>query len=86
MSLTDEEREKVDALKRRQIFLDNRAEKYRIIELAEREFTDTLREDEEVLEADREAVDLVKIDLLAKQDAEIREAELLDIALTELEK
>lgn len=85
MTLTDEEREKVDALKRHETFLQNRKEKYRIIELAEREFTDTLREDEEVLDEDREAVDLAKADLQSEEDAKAREAELLAIALSELE-
>lgn len=91
MSLTDLEREKVDALKRREIFLRNRAEKYRIIELAEKEFSGRELEPEELDELanlsteDRTTVDLAKLDLQAEEDTKLREEELLAIALLELE-
>lgn len=90
MSLTIEEREKVDALKRHQIIFMDHMEKYRILELADKEFSGITLTQEELDELaalsveDRAAVDLVKLDLQAELDFKVREAELLTIALGEL--
>lgn len=82
MSLTNIEREKVDALKRHQVILEAHKEKYRILKIAESE-----KESGElqVLSAeDRILVDSAKQVLQDIEDFEKREAELLAIALTEL--
>jgi len=83
MSLTDEERAKVDALKRHQTNLTIRKEKYRILELAQLELDG---EDIEIPIEDRDAVDTAKAEILAEEAAKIREEELLAIALSELEE
>lgn len=83
MSLTPEEIELKDAMKRHQKNLAIHKEKYRIIGLAQLEFGG----DEVIIEAeDRAAVDLAKADLQAEADAKAREAELLAIAISELEE
>ena len=83
MSLSDEEREKVDALKRHQTVLEENREKYRILELARKEFDGY---EVEILTEDRTAVDLKKIELQTEEDSKTREEELLQIALNELEE
>lgn len=92
MSLTDIEREIVDAMKRHQKILTDHNEKYRIINLAEIEFSGLLisEDDQATLDGlsveDRTLVDSAKTDLQKETDDKAREAELLAIALTELEE